>query len=513
MVDTEPHGGRNGVSRRRFVKAAGASGIAVGLAGCTGGGGGGDGGGGDGGGGDGGGGDGGSGAEKIDMSEPSEELTIQWAADSNFQNAADKIRQTLYDNGLSQKIKIEFLGGSFVTDDRRTKYKNILEAGQKKPEILMVDNGWTIPFIARGQLLNLSQAMPKNHMDQVSNTFLESMLNTARDDQGNIYGQPLFADFPTMQYRKDWVEQAGYDPEGEGWATKPLTWKKFSNVTKDVMESVDKDVDGFSFQGAAYEGLSCCDFNEFMSSWGGAYFGGRDNLFGPVGDRPITVDEKRVLDSIRMIRTFIHGSGDSASLSGYAGSIAPQAVVQWQEEPSRGPFSNGNVVMHRNWPYSININGAQDKFGEDLGVMPLPYAAEEGAKYEGVGGSTAALGGWHLALNPNAEDAHMSAAAQVLTTLAKEQVQLDMFEIGGWIPPVPDRIANDRTKQLDVIGRYVDTLAFAAETAMPRPATVVWPQESQQIAKEVNAAFRQQKTPQKAMSDLKASIEQIESSA
>jgi ABC-type glycerol-3-phosphate transport system substrate-binding protein len=377
----------------------------------------------------------------------------------------------------------------------------------------MVDNGWTIPFIVRGQLLNLSDAMPSDHMDQVTSNYLDSMLATAQDADGNVFAQPLFADFPTMQYRKDWVMDAGYDPEGENWATEPMTWEKFSNVTKDVMESVDKDVDGYTFQAAAYEGLSCCDFNEFMSSWGGAYFGGFDNLFGPVGDRPITVDEQQVIDSIRMVRTFIHGSDDPESLSGYAGQIAPQAVVQYKEESSRGPFTNGNVVMHRNWPYSININGSEENFGEDLGVMPLPYAVEEGEYYENVGGSTSALGGWHLALNPNAADANMSAAAQVLTTLAKRQVQIEMFEIGGWIPPVPDRIATDATRQLDVIGRYVDTIAVAAEGAMPRPVTAVWPQQSSQISKEVNAAYRQQKSSEKAMSDLKASLEQIESSA
>ncbi len=30
-----------------------------------------------------------------------------------------------------------------------------------------------------------------------------------------------------------------------------------------------------------------------MTSYGGAYFGGRENLFGPIGDRPITVEEHR----------------------------------------------------------------------------------------------------------------------------------------------------------------------------------------------------------------------------
>ena len=29
-----------------------------------------------------------------------------------------------------------------------------------------------------------------------------------------------------MIYRKDLVEEAGYDPEGENWATEPMSWQE-----------------------------------------------------------------------------------------------------------------------------------------------------------------------------------------------------------------------------------------------------------------------------------------------
>jgi ABC-type glycerol-3-phosphate transport system substrate-binding protein len=212
------------------------------------------------------------------------------------------------------------------------------------------------------------------------------------------------------------------------------------------------------------------------------------------------------------MRTFVHGTSDSEALSDYAGKIAPEAVVQYTEEPSREPFTNGTVLFHRNWPYSININAADDVFGENLGVMPVPYANEEGTYYEGIGGSTSALGGWHLAINPNSSDLKQQAAAHFLSVITQSQVQRDMFEIGGWIPPVPDEVATEQTRQLDVIGRYVDTLRVAGENALPRPVTIVWPQQSTQIAKEVNASLRQQKSPTQAMEDLASSLEQIESS-
>jgi ABC-type glycerol-3-phosphate transport system substrate-binding protein len=215
-----------------------------------------------------------------------------------------------------------------------------------------------------------------------------------------------------------------------------------------------------------------------------------------------------------MVRHFIYGDNPGGKFGDFAGDIAPEAVVQYKEESSRKPFTNGNVLFHRNWPYSININGAEDAFGEDLGAMPIPYGvtAEESKYGPEIGGIPAALGGWHLTLNPNAAGEKKAAAKEVLGALISEEVQLSMFELGGWIPPVPDRINSDRAKELDVIGRYVDTLAAAAENAVPRPVTRVWPQEAQQINKEINAAFKRDKSANEATTDLKSSLEQIENS-
>jgi ABC-type glycerol-3-phosphate transport system substrate-binding protein len=53
----------------------------------------------------------------------------------------------------------------------------------------------------------------------------------------------------------------------------------------------------------------------------------------------------------------------------------------------------------------------------------------------------------------------------------------------------------------------------AGEDAIPRPVTVVWPQQSGRIASRVNAAYAQEQTPEDAMSELKSQLQQIENSA
>lgn len=119
-----------------------------------------------------------------------------------------------------------------------------------------------------------------------------------------------------------------------------------------------------------------------MSNFGGAYFGDHTNLFDPIGERPITINEQPVHEPIRMMQTFIAGDDADDLLEGYE-QICPASVAQWTEEEALDMFTDGNSVFHRNWPYSIVINGDEEVFGEDLGVMPLPYGVEEGeAEYE-----------------------------------------------------------------------------------------------------------------------------------
>ncbi|MCL7419263.1 MAG: extracellular solute-binding protein, partial [Halalkalicoccus sp.] len=310
---------RSGVSRRTFVKAAGASGVtagSLGLAGCLG---------------------------------SANQDAVVLHADSRFQSAQDVIQEALWDAGLDQDIKFEVRAASNNTEQRRQDIQSALQAGRAPPDIFMMDSGWTIPFILREQTVNLTDRMANDVLSRIQETYMNTSVQTASHPAtGDLHALPLFPDFAVMLYRKDLVEQAGYDTSG--WATNALTWKRFSEIVADTQEQAGLDY-GFTTQAAAYEGLSCCTFNETMSSWGGAYFGGLDNLF-EAGGRPVTVDEKPVLDAIRMMRAFMYGPEDEHALDGFQ-QIAPTAIVQWIENDSLGPFQNGNAVANRNWPYAI----------------------------------------------------------------------------------------------------------------------------------------------------------------
>ncbi|SDR41408.1 extracellular solute-binding protein [Natronobacterium texcoconense] len=413
------------------------------------------------------------------------------------------IQEALWDAGLDEDIQVEIQTVVSDSDARMEGAQSALQAGRAPPDIHMMDSGWTIPFILREQTTNLSEELPQNVLDRVEDEYLEAALETARDPEtDDLHGLPLFPDLGFMLYREDLIEEAGHDTSD--WGEEPPSWEEFSTAVSGAMDEGDVQY-GWTTQGDAYEGLACCSFNEVMTSWGGAYFGGAGNLF-EAGDRPITVDDENVVNAIRMMRTFIDET-DPHALEEYE-EICPTAIVQWTEQESLGPFEAGDAVAHRNWTFSIAATGDEEVIGEDLGVTTMPYAvSEEEAEYDGVGGTTSALGGWNLVVSPYTD--RREEALEVLEAFTHEEVMLTILELQGFLPPIIDLVEEASEDDIGAIARYTDQIERASETAIPRPVTDVWPEQSALIYQAINAGYRGE-DPEEGMSDLAARLERSE---
>ncbi|MFP8956349.1 extracellular solute-binding protein [Natrialbaceae archaeon A-CW3] len=471
------------VSRRTFVKAAGASGAAATLAGCI-----------------------------YGSDDGSGDAVVVGLGPNVINEVGDEVVDLFHENG-ADGIDIELQAGDDDTGARRDNYTNLLQADEAEPDLLLMDNGWVNVFIQRGQIANLSDELDDDDLSQVEDEYFESFTATAREPTSNdLYGIPIFPDYPTMQYRKDYARDAGFDESDfETWATEPMTWQEWADVTEQIVENSDASY-GLATQWDIYEGTSCCTWNEVMSSFGGAYFGGRDNLFGPIGERPVTVDEPEFIDGLRMMRTLVAEEHDEHTSDEYPTGIAPDSILGWNEENAREAILNGDAAMQRNWPYAINLNvqGEDDPIPiDDYGAMPIPYAVSESeANQQGTGGSTSALGGWHLTLNPSSE--RTGDAVEVLRAAMTDDFNLGMFELWGWVPPKPHLFDTEEAENVEPMGHYMDTLRVAGENAMPRPVTTVWPDQSELIAEEVNSAVSGDKSPEDAASDLQEGLEATE---
>jgi len=247
---------------------------------------------------------------------------------------------------------------------------------------------------------------------------------------------------------------------------------------------------------------------------GGAYFGDHGNLFGPVGDRPITVNEAPVKDTIRMMRSFMYGPDREDTLDGFP-KISNSDLVEFTEEDAREPFTAGDAAFLRNWPYVFSVNlgaadeGTLDWDFENHAAMPLPYGIDDGqGEYEGAGGTSHALGGWHLTINPNSQ--RLEDAVAVLEAFANEDVMLTVFGELGNLPPDPSITQSADEDTVGELARFLDTLSVAGQNTVPRPVTTAWPDESPLISEEINAAYRGEKAVDQAMSDLENRLGQIE---
>ena len=351
--------------------------------------------------------------------------------------------------------------------------------------------------------------MDSGFIDQVKSESFEMLVETgSHPDTGELWAIPFFPDFPTMQYRKDLFRDAGYaDSEFDRWSTDPPSWSEWSASVAEVHDSADVDY-GYVWQADSYAGLSCCSFSELMSSYGGAYFGGTDTLFGPVGDRPVTVEDEAVIESINVARDMVYGDGESSQ---NITQCAPEEVFGWSEPDTDGAFvGDSNAVAMRNWTYTIGMAEGDEQFtdGEELGVMPMPYGrAESEVDAEGLGGTVAAQGGWLLGVNPHTND--MGETLEVLRAVHSEEVQAAVLDGPGFLPHQP-ALVESLAGEHPAFGDYSETLRIAGDNTVARPVTPVWSQQSQEAYQDINDALQGRKQPAEAMSDLEGAFIDLE---
>lgn len=502
------------LGRRNFLRTAGVAGVAVGLAGCAGNDGDGS---GDGGGTSTGGDSGGEtstpgdteGGETMSTASDSasKSATLQFFTWPGYVDNADQVMSKLRELGLPEWIDVEMADVFGQTDDARSQYNQWLNAGRAKPDLMAFDTGWINPFVYREQVMKLEDKLPSDLVDTIKSDYNEGLVRNATDSDGNLWAFPHFPDLPMIQYNKAKVQEAGYDTSD--WATTPMSWSEFAETAADVAEKTDTK-SGYVWQASAGVQLSCCVFNEFATSYGGAYFGNPEEyLFGPIGDRPVTVNEKPVVDSLKMGRAFLKGPDDEYASSDFP-QISPPGVYQWGVTESNNPFQQGDAVFSRNWPFLLPSLGSEDGLGKDLGTMPMPSGVKPNeAKYPGTGGSVNALGGWHIAANPNTE--HPEAVVEFIKAMANEEMMLETFKITGWLPPKPSVLDSSAARDRPVVGRYLDTIQFLTEHAQSRPATTVWPTQSTRVAQRAQQALKSDSmSPQSAMDKLKTELTEIE---
>ncbi|WP_336741645.1 ABC transporter substrate-binding protein [Aureimonas altamirensis] len=310
------------------------------------------------------------------------------------------------------------------TTDQFGQYRLWLAAGNADVDVYRTDVIWA-PQLA-DNFVDLSEAMA----DRVGEHF--PAVIDAQTVGGKLVAMPLYTDAPTLYYRKDLLEKYGKQP--------PKTWAELEEIATEIVtaerEAGNGGLNGFVFQGSAYEGLTCNALEWIASSGGGT-------IVDEAGE--ITIDNPQAAAAI-----------DRAA--GWINKIAPGGVLGYMEEEARGVWQTGNAVFMRNWPYAYALSRGDDSAVKDkFDVVQLPM---------GEGGQPAGcLGGWNVAVSKHSPN--QEAAIEMVRFLTSAEWQKTRAINQSRMPTIPSVYDDPEVAEAQPI---VANWKPVIETATARPS-------------------------------------------
>jgi trehalose/maltose transport system substrate-binding protein len=266
--------------------------------------------------------------------------------------------------------------------ERLALYQQMLAANSSDIDVYQIDVIW--PGILANHFIDLSKYIDKAEIDQNFKAIVEN--NTVN---GALVAMPWFTDAGVLYYRKDLLDKYGKKP--------PTTWQELTDTAKAILDAEhaagNSKLQGFVFQAKAYEGLTC-DALEWVASFGGGTI---------VDDKgKITINNPKAVEAINLAGSWV-------------GKIAPEGVLNYSEEESRGVFQSGNAVFMRNWPYAWALGNAEgSEVKGKIGVTVLPMGGTDGKH-------AATLGGWQLAVSKYSKNPKIAADLVAYLTSYDEQ--------------------------------------------------------------------------------------------
>jgi len=343
-------------------------------------------------------------------------------------------------NAANPGITAKLLEFSTSADEQRASFVQRQEAKSGECDVFYSDVIWTAEFASQKWLYDMTP-----YLQSKKSELIPATLKTV-DYAGKLWGVPQQTDSAFLYYRDDQVQ------------TPPTTWQQVYDVAKQN--------DGIVYQGAPYEGLTC-DFLELAFAAGG---------------KVLSDDGKKsAINSPQNVKAL------QFMADGVKNGVAANGVTTYMEEESRRYWESGKATFMRNWPYAYSLG---EKKGTAVAgkfkVMPFP-------QFEGAG-KAAILGGHNFVIS--AYSKNPAAALKLTDYFISPEVQKTEF-LDYSLAPTLASVYDDP----DVTKKY----AFAKELkesvaqAQARPVSPVYPQISQAIYENVNAALSGKESPADAM--------------
>ena len=279
-------------------------------------------------------------------------------------------------------IAVNFVPGEQSATDRLAIYNQQLGAQSADNDVFQIDVIW--PGIMAQHAVDLSETLSDLAAQQ-----LPALVENNTVD-GALVAMPWYTDAGLLYYRTDLLEKYGIE-------NPPATWAELEQQARTIQDgerAANPAFYGFSFQGKAYEGLTC-NALEWQVSHGA----------GPIieSDGTVVVNVPEAVAAFERAR-------------GWVGQISPDDVTTFEEPDSLNVFAPGNAAFLRNWPYAWSVTQAADSplLGK-VGVTLLPKGDGENAR------NAATLGGWNMMVSKYSQN--QEAAIEFVKYMCSPEVQ------------------------------------------------------------------------------------------
>ena len=333
-------------------------------------------------------------------------------------------------------------------DEQRTQFIQRQQAKSGDCDVFSSDVIWTAEFASQKWLYDMSPYMEDKKAD-----YIEAPVETVTYD-GKIWGVPESSDAGLLYYNTDKVKEI------------PATWQE---VYKQAQSE-----GGIVYQGAAYEGLTC-DYLEL-------FFGAGGEVLSEDGTKSTFADGDAAVKAL----TFM--------VDGLKSGAAPKAVTTYMEPESLTAFQTGKPAYMRNWPYAYALNQKAAKVKDNFDVGPQPTF--EGGEKAGI------LGGHNSVISVYSKNP--GGALKLIEHIGSPEIQ-KAYAAKFSLSPVRADVYDDPEVQKAI--PFATQLREGITNARARPVSPVYPQISQAIYKNVNAALSGQQSPEDAVKQAQADIE------
>jgi len=374
------------------------------------------------------------------------EVTICAGKDTSgaLTKAIELFNERYADQGLKAK-KLELEEGA---DEVRQQFIQRAQAKSTDCDVLQADIIWIAEFAQQDWLLDMTE-----YVSARQDEFIPSTLAPFRYDE-KFWGVPQVTGAGLLYRRTDQVPEV------------PSSWQELYRSSAEN--------EGMAYQGAPYEGLTC-NFVELSSAAGG-------RILSEDGTKA-ELDSPENLEALKLM------------VDGVKSGAAERASVTYMEESARLAFEAGKVTFMRNWSYAFALGNEAPKVKGKFEVTPLP-------PFEG-GGNGGVLGGNGPVVTSFSDNPKAAVLFADFWT-SPETIRRNAADHA--LPPVLTATYDEPSVKKAI--PYAAELKEAVEAASPRPVSPVYPQISQAVSENVNAALSGEVSPEEALKKGQAEIEQ-----